>query len=150
MFEGRASELKKPITYIINLSILSNTVRDDLKIAMVQPLFKRDSRTDVSNYRPISILCLNSKLLEKAVYIQVEEYFTKNNICYNLQSGFRGTFSTDTCLIHLTDHILGNYTGMVMIDLQKAFDTVDHVILCKKLQAMGIGSVEPIVVIVSS
>ena len=71
----------------------------------------------------------------------------ENNILYDFQSGFRGSFSTDTCLIHLSDHIrtqmsLGNYTGMVLLDLQKAFDTVDHVILCKKLQAMGIGSVE--------
>ncbi len=54
-------------------------------------------------------------------------------------------YSTDTCLIHLTDHIRvqmakGNYTGMVLLDLQKAFDTVDHNILCSKLEAMGIGS----------
>ena len=101
----RASELKKPITHIIKLCILSNTVPDGFNIARVQPLFKRDSRTDVSNYRPISILCIFSKLLGKTVYIQVEEYFTENNILYNLQSGFRGTFTIDTCLIHLTDHI---------------------------------------------
>ena len=65
---------------------------------------------------------------------------------YDFQSGFRGAFSTDTCLIHLTDYIrnqmsAGNYTGLVL-DLQKAFDTVDHVILCKKLWAMGITSVD--------
>ena len=59
----------------------------------------------------------------------------------------RGNFSTDTCLIHLTDHIKKNtskglYTGMIMLDLQKAFDTVDHEILCQKLSVMGVVSVE--------
>ena len=66
---------------------------------------------------------------------------------FELQSGFRGNYSTDICLIHLTDHIKthtfkGLYTGMIMLDLQKAFDTVDHSILCDKLKAMEIGSVE--------
>ena len=66
---------------------------------------------------------------------------------YELQSGLRGDYSTDICLIHLTDHIKTQtskslYTGIIMLDLQKAFDTVDHSILCDELKAMGIGSVE--------
>ena len=66
---------------------------------------------------------------------------------YDLQSSFRGNYSTDTCLIHLTDHIKtqtfkGLYTGMIMLDLQKAFETVDDSILCNKLKVMSIGSVE--------
>ena len=66
---------------------------------------------------------------------------------YEFQSGFRSAYSTDTCLIHLFDHIKsqtakGLYTGMVMIDLQKAFDTVDHQILCNKLQAMGVSNIK--------
>ena len=63
-----------------------------------------------------------------------------------LQSGFRQNFSTDSCLIHLSDYILNNqdkgeYTGMVVIDLQKAFDTVNHKILLSKLQALGLDQV---------
>ena len=66
---------------------------------------------------------------------------------YELQSGFRGNYSTDICLIHLTDHIKtqtskGLHTGMIMLDLQKANDPVDHSILCDKLKTMGIGSVD--------
>ena len=83
--------------------------------------------------------------MEKAVYKQLESYLIKNNLLYEFQSGFRSAYSTDTCLIHLFDHIKsqtanGLYTGMVMIDLQKAFDTVDHQILCNKFQAMGVSN----------
>ena len=62
-----------------------------------------------------------------------------HDILYEFQSGFRSKFSTESCLIHLFDFIRDNttkglYTGMVMLDLQKAFETVDHAILCKKTQ----------------
>ena len=92
-------------------------------------------------------MCIISKILEKAVYQQLESHLNKNNLLYEFQSGFRSAYSTDTCLIHLFDHIKsqtakGLYTGMVMIDLQKAFDTVDHQILCSKLQAMGVPNVK--------
>ena len=90
----------------------------------------------------MSILSVASKILERAVYVQLESYLRENDILYGFQSGFRGSFSTDTCLTHLTDHIhnqtsCGNFTGMVLIDLQKAFDTVDHVILLKKIGSHG-------------
>ena len=116
-----------------------------MKIARVKPLYKKNSNLDVGNYRPVSILSVVSKILEKAIYIQLEAYLVKNNIIYNYQSGFRSSFSTDTCLIYLLDHIKmknaeGLYTGMILLDLQKAFDTVDHKILCNKLQLMGIRS----------
>lgn len=102
---------------------------------------------EVENYRPVSILAVVSKILEKTVYNQLENYLVKHNLLYYLQSGFRSKYSTDTCLIHLIDHIKdqtaqGLYTGMIMLDLQKAFDTVDHTILCNKLQIMGIESIK--------
>ncbi|XP_071952123.1 uncharacterized protein [Antedon mediterranea] len=100
-----AEILKVPITYIINLSISTSTVPEDMKKAKVIPLYKKGSRTDIGNYRPISILSTMSKILEKAVFIQIEKYLTENNVLYKYQSGFQAAFSTDTCLIDLVDSL---------------------------------------------
>ena len=69
-----ASEIKVPITYIINLSILSNTVPNEFKYARIKPVFKKGNRNLPENYRPVSILTVVSKVLEKAIYIQLETY----------------------------------------------------------------------------
>ena len=137
--------MKKLITYLVNLSITSGIVPHDKKIAKVCPIFKKNSRLETGNYRPVSILVVISRILEKSVYIQFEKYLVDNKLLYNFQSGFRAAHSTDTCLIHLLDHIKTQsskelYTGMIMLDLQKAFDTVNHYILCSKLQTMAVKS----------
>ena len=134
-FLSDASEIISPcITHIINLSLSSGEITMDLKFAKVTPLYKKGSKLQSGNYRPVSVLSIISKIMEKVVYEQVSEYIQEKNILYDLQSGFRRSFSTDTCLIYLTDYIRkeidsGNFCGMVMLDLQKAFDTVDHHIL---------------------
>ena len=109
-------------------------------MACVIPLYKKGSKLEHGNYRPVSILSTLSKIVENIVGEQIDAYVSTNNLLFDFQSGFRRSHSTDTCLLFLTDHIRkevdsGRFYGPVMLDLQKAFDTVDYVILLSKLKA---------------
>ena len=132
-----AEMLAKPISDIINLSIKLSTFTDKYKIAKLTPLFKKGSKTDPKNYRPISLPPLISNLIEQTIHIQTQEYLEINGLIYKFWSSFMKIFSTDSCLVHLTDYIIkdmdkGQHTGMILTDLQKAFDTLDHDVLLKK------------------
>ena len=134
--------ISKPLTHIINMSTECGDIPCDMKSARVVPIHKKNSKTEAGNYRPMSILSVVSKIFERIMYDQLESYHRDESLLYDFQSGFRPSFSTDTCLIHLSDFIRkewddGNYTGMVVLDLQKAFDTVDHKIMLGKLRAIG-------------
>ena len=78
-------------------------IPDDLKSARVVPVFKKSDKIEVLIYRPISILSIISNVFERAVYDQVETYLDQKKLLYKFHPGLRSRFSTDTCLVHLTD-----------------------------------------------
>ena len=126
-----AKLLTTQITQLCNLSISSGTFPNAFKIAKLKPLFKKGTTTDPKNYRPISLLPLISKVPERVIHEQTTEFLDKHKILYEFQSGFRKNHSTDFCLSYLTDKISNSFnsglsTGMILIDLQKTFDTIDH------------------------
>ena len=129
--------LATPIAQICNLSIKLSTVLDECKIVKLKPLYRKGKKTDPKNYRPTSLLPVISKIPEKVIHDQTMEFVTIKNISYKLQSGFRKFHSTDSCLSYLQDKVakgfdLGLLTGTILINLQKAFDTIDHKILIEK------------------
>lgn len=132
----------EPLTHVINMSITSGCVPTEWKKARVCALHKGGTH-EPSNYRPISILPIFSKVLERVVFDQLYEYLNNNNLINMYQSGFRPLYSTASALLNITDEWLksfeeGRIVCAVMLDLKKAFDTVDFDLLMQKLRCYGI------------
>ena len=101
-----AKILSKPISDLINLSISLSSVPESCKVAKLKPLFKKASKLEQKNFRPISLLPLITKVLEKVIHDQMQTFLTDNNILYCYQSDLRKLHSTDTCHSYLSNKIL--------------------------------------------
>ena len=125
-----------------NLSIKLWSFPDSCKIGKLKHLFKKGYKTNPSNYRSISLLPVISKITKKLIHEQTSNFLSNNGLLYNYQSKFWKTHTKDSCPRFLSDKILKGFekslmTEMIMVHLQKDFDTIDHDILLKKLSAIG-------------
>ena len=137
------NEVASPLSKIFNQSVSQSIFPSLLKSAMVLPIYKSKENNLFSNYRPISILSSVSKVFEKIMFNQMTEYLSELKLFYKSQYGFRKDHSTELATLELVDRLTyamdrNQLPINIYLDLSKAFDTLDHDILLKKLKYYGI------------
>ena len=134
---------KDQLAVLFNFSFSCGSFPTILETSKITPIYKKNSRLKCSNYRPNYLLSNIDKILERIVYNRLYRFVEDNKVAYNLQFGFRQKHSTTHVLIHLTKRIRGHLDSTkcgcgIFVNFQKAFDTVDHIILIQKLNYYGV------------
>lgn len=135
--------LIRPLCHITNVVFSTGVFPECLKTTVVVPLFKQGDRKNINNYRPIALTSTISKIIEKCFKMRLSQFLEKNNILNKNQFAFREDTSTENALCKVTETILKNLDQGkraigLFLDLKKAFDTVAHHILLKRLELIGI------------
>ena len=143
MIKEGCNELCIPFCMLFNLSLKEKIFPDQWKIANIIPVFKKNDPKMVSNYRPIALLSVISKIFEKCIYKYIYNHTVSNSILSNHQSGFQKGDSTVNQLLYLANELSialdeGKEVRLVFFDISKAFDRVWHKGLLFKLKNVGI------------
>jgi len=147
MLKDCTEHILEPLHHIVNKSLLSSTVPTKWKQARIVPIFKSGDPNKTENYRPISVLPILSKVLEKAVHSQLIEYLENKKLLSDSQFGYRTNRSTTVATAVFVDDIRlagdeGKLTGALFLDLSKAFDTINHEVILKKIATYGVYNTE--------
>ena len=131
------------LAHIMNISVTQGVFPKELKLAKIIPLYKASDPMVFSNYRPVSVLPIFSKILEHLMYTRLLSFINKHKLLYSYQFGFRRGHSPDLALICMVDRIFnalenGEYVLGLFLDFSKAFDVVNPDILFNKLECLGI------------
>ena len=140
-----AIALYLPLHHLFSVSLSKQCIPHEWKCHSITPIFKSGDKSQVINYRPISLLCIVSKVLEHLIFIKISKFITTNNIFYHHQFGFRQHHSTTQQLLIFLSDILSalnncscSQCDIIYLDFKKAFDSVPHQELLLKLWKTGI------------